>query len=499
MSGIRDHIDLMIGKLTMYHIVVQGLVLLIVASFVLMLTGYLPYSPVSFAASLVLFCGGSYAANKLFGWLFGVRSHAESAVITGLILALLFSPPESMLDGVKLLLVAAIAMASKYVIALRAKHIFNPAAIAIVIASIGQLAYASWWVATPALLPFTIVAAALILYKTEKIRVGLVFLVVAVGLITLQMIAAGQISTAALSAALTSWPLVFFAGVMLSEPQTLPPRRWQQYSIAALVGVLVVTPFHYGPVLMTPALALVIGNAVAFYMGIQRNVTLRLVSKKQIGKNGYELTFDVKPFAFEPGQYVELSLPHAHMDLRGMRRVFTLIGRSNATQVSIATRLPEKSSSFKRAFTNMKNGQIVYGTRVAGDFVLPRDPSIPIVFIAGGIGITPLISFIMSEQKRDITLIYSVASLSDMFFVDELRRYDVTVIVVTSQGGKLPDSSWKLVTGKLSAQVIGDVTRSDGHPPHVYVSGSPKMVKEAVALAKEAGVRTIRTDQFTGY
>ncbi len=399
MRELRNWLDFLLGKLTMYHVVVQSLLLLVVVAFVLMMTGYLSYSPISFLVSIIILCGGAYVSNRLFGYLFGVRPHAESAIITGLILALLFTPPVSVIAGVKLLLVVSIAMASKYILAIRGKHIFNPAAVAIVIASVGQLAYASWWVATPALLPFAIISALLVLYKTQKIYMGLIFLAVAITLITVQTASAGQLTMQTLTAALTSWPLVFFAGIMLSEPQTLPPRRWQQFAVAGLVAVLMVTPLHYGPLLMTPALALIIGNGVAFYFGTRRGITLRLVDKKRIGSNSYELTFDTKELSFEPGQYVELSLPHKSMDLRGMRRVFTVIGRSGASQVSIATRLPEKASSFKRALTSMKTGQIIYGTRIAGDYLKTRRYQLYLSLAVSGLHRFSVLSW----QRKNVT------------------------------------------------------------------------------------------------
>ena len=42
----------------------------------------------------------------------------------------------------------------------------------------------------------------------------------------------------ALSFAVLQSPFLFLGAFMLSEPLTLPPRRWQQFSVAALVGVL---------------------------------------------------------------------------------------------------------------------------------------------------------------------------------------------------------------------------------------------------------------------
>ena len=498
MNHLKQFLDTQLNRLTMYHVVVMGLSGIAVAAAALMLSGYLPYSMPLFLVSVALFTGASYASNWLFGWLFGVRPHSESAVITGLILALLFSPPVSFIAAVKIVLVAMIAMASKYILAYRGKHIFNPAAVAIVIASVGGLAYATWWIATPALLVITSLVALLILYKTQKLRMGAVFLLVAGGLLLLQMALGGNTSWQAISATLLSWPLVFFAGVMLSEPQTLPPRRRQQYMIAIIVAVLMVISFHYSSLIMTPALALIIGNAVAFYIGIRQGVSLRLVSKKQIGVDGYELTFDTKPLAFEPGQYVELTLPHRHADMRGLRRVFTIIGRPNDTQLSIATRIPKRQSSFKRALTSLKTGQTIHGARIAGDFVLPRDTTAPVVFIAGGIGVTPLVSFLRDKDKRSITLIYVVSSIADLMFVDELRRYEVRVVVVTRDSAPLPDTEWQHEPDRLTEETLQkyiDVSKQ----PHVYISGPPMMVNQVKRYAKALGSKNIKTDHFTGY
>jgi ferredoxin-NADP reductase len=498
MMNTFDTLRDQLSKLTMYHTTVLALALLAVPAFFLMVVGYIPYSPFTFVISLLLFIGGSYGFNKLFGSLFDVKPHAESAVITGLILVFLFSPPESFADIVTLLIVTAIAMASKYILVYRGKHISNPAAIAVVIASMTQLAFATWWVATPALLPFVLLGSFIILYKTEKLRMGLVFIAVAFGLYVIQLAVSSQISFETVAAFVTSMPLLFLAGYMLSEPQTMAPKRLQQYGVAALVGVLVVTPFSIGVVTMTPALALIVGNAVAFSLGVRQTISLRLVARKQIAHDVMELTFDTKPLRFEPGQYMELSVPHRHMDRNGMRRVFTIIGNSYDTQIRIATKLGDPASSFKKALSTLRNGQKIQGTRIAGDFLLPDHPDTPIIFIAGGIGITPFISFLMSGQKRTMVLFYSVKRTEDIAFVDELRRYDVAVTIFASDDQELPDDSWQRKTGKVEESDIRDAY-SVYPSAHVYVSGPPRMVREVVQSAKAAGVSSLHTDHFSGY
>jgi ferredoxin-NADP reductase len=496
MNDLRMWLDKLLGQVTMYRLVIYALLTIAAFALGLMISGYLSYSPIQFVISIILSVGISYASNRLFGWLFGVRPHAESAIITGLILSLLFSPPATLIAGLKLLLVVIIANASKYILVIRGRHIFNPAAVAIVIASVSGIAYASWWIATPGLLIVTIVCVGLILYKTYKFQMALVFIATAMAMIILQAVLNGTVSEQVITTSLTSWPLVFFAGVMLSEPLTLAPRRAQQLAIAAGIGILMTLPLHYGAILMTPALALLVGNAVSFWLTNRRSIKLRFVSSKLHGKDGHELLFDTEPLSFVPGQYIELSLPHRGADSRGSRRVFSIIGQPDDSQLSIATRLPKKHSSFKRALEAIKPGQVVYGTRISGDFVLPTDVSIPVTCIAGGIGITPYISFLLASGKRNLTIIYATNSIPDIMFIDQLRHHDVKVVVVSPDSGKLPDADWKHEQSFLTSDILNDYITPE---THVYISGSPAMVTTTKQLVHALGVKRVHTDEFTGY
>jgi ferredoxin-NADP reductase len=496
MNELRVWADALLGKITMYRLVIYGLVAIALAAWGLMFTGYLPYSPAAFLFSLIILVAVSYGTNRLFGWLFGVKPYAESAIITGLILALLFMPPVALLGYVKLALVATFASLSKYLIAVRCKHIFNPAAVAIVIASAGGVAFATWWIATPALVPVTIIVAFLILYKIEKLQMALVFLAIALSLLLIESVFRGEISMTSIVASITSWPLFFFAGIMLSEPLTMAPRRKQQMIVAAVVGVLVTTDFHYSVLTMTPALALVIGNALSFWYGIRRGISLRLVSHKKLGSDSHEFLFDTAPFHFLPGQYLEVSLPHRHADSRGIRRVFSIVGRPGDEQLALAMRIPDKSSTFKKAMLELKPGWTIHATRVAGDFVLPEDKSIPILFVAGGIGITPFMSFLQSAEGRKLTVIYAVSAVTDLMFVEQLQHYDVKVVVVTSDAAPLPSSDWQKEAGRVDEKIIRKYLAEGAQ---VYVSGPPAMVTAAKEFAHRAGAGHVRTDLFSGY
>jgi ferredoxin-NADP reductase len=478
-----------LGRITMYALVLYSLIALVLMALLLMIVGNINYSPLSFLLSVAVSVGVSYGSNRLFGWLFGVKPHSESALITGLILSLLFSPPTAAVEFVKIGLVAAIAMASKYIIAVRNRHIFNPAAIAIVIASIGGLAYAGWWVATPGMIPISIVVGALILNRTKKVEVSSLFVVVAI--VSLWIQGTDPIT------ALTSWPLLFVGAIMLSEPLTLPPRAKQQYIVAAVVGLLMTLPLHYSRITMTPALALVIGNFIGWWYSQRRAIKLRYVGKSQMGASTYNFLFDADKLKFEPGQYLELGLPHEHADIRGHRRIFSIAAHPGDEQISIGTKMPTKPSSFKRALMNLKPGTTLYATRVGGDFVLPEDKSVPIVCIAGGIGVTPFISFLTSSD-RPFQLIYATSSVSELSYVDVLKQHNINVTVVSPDSTKLPDRDWKHEQGELDKDLLKKLINIDKQPI-VYISGPPAMVTELRDTVKALGIKKIKVDEFSGY
>lgn len=478
-----------LGRLSMYRLVILCLTAMVGTALTLMAVGELQYSPLWFIATIATLTISAYGSNKLFGWLFGVKAHGESAVITGLILAMLFLPQTAIAGLAKVGLVAVIAMASKYIIAVRSRHIFNPAAIAIVIASFGGLAYAGWWIATPAMIPVTLLSALVILHRTGKLQMGIVFTGIAIGTLFVQ-------GTDPVSA-LTSWPLLFVAGVMLTEPLTLPPRAKQQMIMAAIVAVLMTVPFSYGRVTMTPALAIVLGNLIGWWFGQRRDIKLRFVAKKQMNASTFEFIFDSPKLRFEPGQYLELAIGHARSDMKGYRRIFSIASRPGDDQLVIGTKITAKPSSYKQALMQLKPGTIVHATRIAGDFVLPSDDKKPIVCIAGGIGITPFVSYCVSSD-RPMKLIYAVNGIEDLSFVDTLKQHNIDVTVVSKDEGKLPDRDWKHEKGTIDESMLKRLIDVNVQPV-VFISGPPAMVVNLHRAVKNIGVRDVRTDEFSGY
>jgi ferredoxin-NADP reductase len=495
-------IDYWLNRVSMYRLMSISLGVLWGCSLALSLLGLLPFSPLEMIVSAFVLIMMAYLANLLFGRLFGVVTHDESSFITALILFFIFTPTIQLAGIVTLGLVAVIAMASKFILAVHGRHIFNPAGVAAVIAGVSGLAYASWWVATPVLLAVTLVAVVLVLYKTRRQAMSLVFLGLAAPLIVLLQISYGASFLEAVTM-LASWPLLFFVGIMLSEPLTLPAKRWQQIVEAAVVAILFVVPLHFGGLTMTPALALIVGNLLAFILTRRRKIELTFKERRTLTPSSEEYVFKTnRTIPFEPGQYAEITIPHEHKDGRGLRRSFSVTSAPGENDLKFGIKFYEPSSSFKQALRRLESGSVIHATGISGDFTPPKNPSVPLLYIAGGIGITPFISHLQHlkviNQARDIILIYSVANIDELGYVDVLQNAGIRVYVVTTKGEMTIDN-WTVlhepfISKDLLATSVPDIARR-----HVYISGPPAMIRTVRTQLKDFKVKKLSTDYFTGY
>jgi len=522
MNAVRDVLDRQLGKVTMYRLVTIVLVLLVAVYSAFTATGVIEgLSTGDNLLCLAVLLVASYVANRLLGLAWRITPHAESSIITALLLFFLFVPILAIDTGnlVWLALAAVFANASKYVLAWRGRHIFNPAAAGAFLVVVGQEIVgrderinAIWQTAaTERLFPFVVVGALLVLWRTRRLDVALVLVVVAGVLIIVRLLdIAGddQSFVDVLKTTAYSYPIVFLAGFMLSEPLTLPPRRRQQLAVAAVTGVVFAypmwigwftdTPPSLGVLTITPELSLLIGNLVAFAFARRHGLTFELEGTRRLTAETHELTFRAtRPVAFTPGQYVELTLPHSGVDGRGTRRTFSISSPPNDDgRVAFTLRVPETSSSFKKALLALEPGDRVHGTGVGGDFVWPSDPATPLLLVAGGIGITPFLSQLRHEGARDAVLVYGASSPDEVPFVEELSGVRV-VLVCPARPDHLPEG-WTFVEAPfLSAEIIADAVPDLGDR-RAYVSGPPAMVN-AVRSGVARRSRSLTTDYFSGY
>lgn len=504
-SFIDKKIHRALDATTMYRVVEYALGILAGYAIILSFFHILPYNGFFLLLSLGLLVSVCHIVNALCSFITKRPEHPESAVITGLILFFLFSPLATVSDALFLALAAALAMASKYIFAYHGRQISNPAAFSAVIFGLfGNPAI--WWVGSAGMLPAVSIVALCILKKMR--RWNLFFLTVCASFIPVSILALKN-NTSLLTVFtqhITSWPIVFFVSVMVTEPLTLPPIKKFQMIYGVIVGILSSIPFHIGLLYSSPELALVFGNIYSYIVSMKKRISFRLKEKIYIAKDVCELIFQPNnAFLFSPGQYMEWTLPHEHPDVRGIRRYFTLASSPTENNVHVGVRFSAPSSSFKKKLHLLEQGDTVWAAQLCGDFVLPKQIGQKLGFIAGGIGITPFRSMIKYcidiQRKCDAVLFYVNKTPEDIAYISLLNDVSTrgirTVYCVDTVG---TTAEWKVETGFLTPQVIEKYIQ-DTQERLWYISGPNAMVETYKKLLRDMGVKkkNIKTDYFSGY
>lgn len=501
-------IDTILNNITMYRLLLYYLLCLLVIAAILSFTGAFPFSIVELVLSSLFIVAVSWIANNAFAYAFDAITNVESVYITALILALIVSPAQSFHDLVFLGWVAVLSVASKFIFAIKKKHIFNPAAIALVLVAIGLNQSASWWIATAPMFPFVLLGGILIVRKIRKVDMLLSFLVTACLTIFSLSIVKGTDIFSIFERTFIDSPILFLSFVMLTEPLTTPPTKKLQIIYGAIVGFLFSPQIKLAGFYTTPEIALVIGNVFSYIVSPKEKLILTLKEKVKIATDVYDFVFSPnQKLSFAPGQYMEWTLSHNNPDSRGNRRYFTLASSPTESDLRIGVKFYEHSSSFKRALLTMDSNTKIVAGQLAGDFTLPKDINQKLAFIAGGIGITPFRSMVQNmidtNQKRDFVLLYSNKNVHEVVYSEVfLRAWQLfkSKIVYTLTDATSVPQNWRGLTGRIDEKMIKSEI-PDWQDRMFYISGTNGMVTSYEELLHSIGVKqsNIIKDFFPGF
>ncbi len=507
MNIILKPIDAFLNTITTYRLVLYFLIILVVLAAIFGLLGWMPYQPIDIAFSTLFLVVGCWIANKVFAWAYDAPTNVESVYITALILVLIITPAKSFDELAFLFWAAAWAMGSKYILAINRKHIFNPAAIAVVITAffIGQSA--SWWISASAMMPVILIGGLLIMRKMQDEDMLFYFFAAAAITIVIFALLKGSDPMNTLVQLFGHSSLLFFAFIMLTEPLTAPTTKELQMVYAILVGILFAPGLHIGGIFSTPELALVIGNLFAYLVSPKQKLFLTLKQKVQVSPDVIDFVFATgKKLNFIPGQYMEWTLPHAHADSRGNRRYLTIASSPTEDDVRLGVKFYPNGSSYKQALATIDDKKMIVGAQLAGNFTLPKDPTQKCVFIAGGIGITPFRSMIKylvdTNQPRPITLVYTNTLPQQIIYTDVFseaqHKLGIKTVYTITDPNSVPEN-WQGYNRRIDADMLAAEV-PDYKDSHFYISGSQRLVDGARELLLQMGIprHQIVTDFFPG-
>lgn len=208
------------------------------------------------------------------------------------------------------------------------------------------------------------------------------------------------------------------------------------------------------------------------------------------------------PFDYRPGQYLSLQLM---IDGKRVNRSYTIASSPTLKGACEVTIKRDPSGLVSRYLhDNLKVGDTLKVTAPAGKFVFTGAESSSILMIAGGVGITPLMSVVRYLNDRvwegDIYFVVVARKESDIIFYHELLGFSQhfpnfhLCITLTQLEA---DSSWAGHRGFLSdvllQNLVGDLNR-----PIVHLCGPQGMMAATRELLLKCGVAAerIKTEEF---
>jgi Na+-translocating ferredoxin:NAD+ oxidoreductase RnfD subunit len=208
----------------------------------------------------------------------------SGALLSGLIIALVLSAQEPWIVPIA---TAVLAVTSKNLFRTRLANVFNPAALALVLAAVLFNSGHSWWGALPDLgwsgIPVLLLAGWFIADRVNKLPLVLVFLGTYFSLFTVASFAGDPAQVAEIFRAPDLQAVLFFAFFMLDDPPTCPIRYADQVQFGLIVAFASYTLFMiFGWVYFLPA-ALLIGNVREAWRRRAPRPQVRPVPAPQIG------------------------------------------------------------------------------------------------------------------------------------------------------------------------------------------------------------------------
>jgi ferredoxin-NADP reductase len=214
---------------------------------------------------------------------------------------------------------------------------------------------------------------------------------------------------------------------------------------------------------------------------------LVFIRKMQNAPFVWSFFFEKPPaLRYEPGDYVELSLPSAGP--RGDKRWMSMASSPTENELLFTSKIGPDPSIYKQALLGLIAGDKATCSPPTGSFNLPRDASQKLLFVAGGIGITPYRAMLQylhdTDDPRDIVLVY-IARSEEFIFGDIISAAHIPVL----QCSEKIDFNW--IKKRMP----------DWRERICYLAGPQPMCEELYEQAQAAGLKLsqLKLDYFEGY
>lgn len=180
---------------------------------------------------------------------------------------------------------------------------------------------------------------------------------------------------------------------------------------------------------------------------------------------------------FDPGQFAWLTLRSSPFAMR--EHPFS-IASSAATQNRVELTIKELGD-FTRTIGGVRPGEVAYLEGPHGSFTIDRHPAPSYIFIAGGVGIVPIMSMLRTladrGDRRPLLLIYGTSTLERTAFRAELaqlaERLPLRVVHVLEE----PPESWPGERGRPDEAILARHLPEDRRGFACFLCGPTSMTR----------------------
>ncbi|MFO7640195.1 MAG: ferredoxin reductase family protein [Candidatus Competibacteraceae bacterium] len=196
--------------------------------------------------------------------------------------------------------------------------------------------------------------------------------------------------------------------------------------------------------------------------------------------------------AFKPGQFAWLTLGDTPFSLQ--QHPFSM--SSSPTHPIRLEFVVKQAGDFTRRLASVEPGARAFLEGPYGVFSMPESEDRRAVFIAGGIGITPILSMLRARRERgdqeSMWLIYANQSEDEIIMREALEELADALALTLVHVLAEPSDAWDGETGYIDAELLDRHLPDDAPDIDYFVCGPPPMMDQVEPALNARGVDTLR-------
>lgn len=230
-----------------------------------------------------------------------------------------------------------------------------------------------------------------------------------------------------------------------------------------------------------------------FYIPLFVRKKYIIKSIEQVTHNTFTLTYlpeKGKRFDYKPGQFLFLKLKRPGR--KSETHPFTI--SSSLTQGDFLQNTIKQSGNYTNTInqTVTSDKAVIEGPYGRFSFLYTQSKSL--LFIAGGVGITPIMSMVRylrdKNDKRQVVLLYGNRDVNDIIFKKELESLpeNFKIVHILSDAGE----NWQGLKGHITKDIIEENAKTILVETDVFLCGPPVMMQKIVSYLKELKIPSSR-------